>query len=122
MDGLTLEFSQILLTPLHKKNNGRDLFKLAEDLEVRLCGDEFITIPKGFVTDGASIPRPVRWKWTSWGRYAGPAILHDYMLAHTNTPKWLIDVVFYIALRFEGVSALEAALFWMSVRMKRSKD
>jgi len=37
-------------------------------------------IPKGFVSDGASIPRALLRVFSPTGRYFGAAILHDYLL------------------------------------------
>jgi hypothetical protein len=39
-----------------------------------------VKIPKGYVTDGASIPRLFRGIFSPTGRYFGAAILHDYVL------------------------------------------
>ena len=51
-----------------------------------LCG---IVVPKGFITDGASIPFGFRWLFSSTGRYFGAAIVHDYLLKEGQT--WLIS-------------------------------
>lgn len=42
-----------------------------------LCG---ITVPVGFVSDGASIPWLFRLVFSSTGKYFGAAIIHDYLL------------------------------------------
>jgi len=39
-----------------------------------------ITVPEGFITDGASIPRLARNFFSPTGRYFGAAIIHDYIL------------------------------------------
>ncbi len=39
-----------------------------------------IEVPAGFVTDGASIPPPLRGLLPPWGRYSRAAIVHDYLL------------------------------------------
>ena len=39
-----------------------------------------ITVPAGFITDGASIPWFLRWRFSPTGRYFGAAIVHDFVL------------------------------------------
>src|SRR5581483_3844288 len=38
-----------------------------------------IEVPHGFVTDGASIPRPLWWLLPTWGTYSRAAVIHDYL-------------------------------------------
>lgn len=116
-----IKFSRIVLEPTDMKRRGLDVFKVANDIDVYLNSSHFITIPEGFESDGASLPKWTRSKWKSWGKYSGPSLLHDYLLLTSKYPKWLIDALFYIALRCCNVPALEAAIFWMSVRIRRPK-
>ncbi len=39
----------------------------------------YITVPRGFVTDFASIPNPLRGLIPQWGRYGKAAVVHDYL-------------------------------------------
>lgn len=114
-----IAFSEVVLRPLKEKERGRDRFEVVRDIDVRINGSFLCVIEAGFVSDGASIPRLVRGRYASWGKYAGPALLHDHLLATSKQPRWVIDWLFYGALRAEGVPALEAALFWLAVRGKR---
>lgn len=41
-----------------------------------------VIVPAGFVTDGASIPWGVQWRFSPVGPYFGAAIVHDYVLTH----------------------------------------
>jgi hypothetical protein len=54
---------------------------LVEDLhyEIRDTG-KIVIVPKGFVTDFASIPRPFWSIVPTWGKYGPPAVVHDYPL------------------------------------------
>jgi len=36
----------------------------------------------GFVTDFASIPRPLWWLLPKWGKYGKAAVIHDYLYRH----------------------------------------
>lgn len=66
------------LTDLQVSPVGEQRWKLAADL---VCDTRFgiLTVPKRFVTDGASVPRPV---WVLYppmdGDYDAAAVLHDY--------------------------------------------
>jgi hypothetical protein len=42
-------------------------------------GGGTITVPKGFVTDFASIPRGFRWLVHGHDQTRGPAVIHDYL-------------------------------------------
>lgn len=41
-----------------------------------------IIVPAGFVTDGASVPWFLSWRFSSTGPYFGAAIIHDYLLVN----------------------------------------
>ncbi len=88
-----------------------DVFEIAVD-------DTVISIPKGFVTDLASIPRAL---WPVLApQYSGfvyPAILHDFLYRCPDeiTRKYADDVL-YSALLSEGVSRYTATKFWLGVR------
>ena len=42
-------------------------------------GKETVEIPNGFITDFASIPRPLWWLLPKWGKYGKAAVIHDYL-------------------------------------------
>jgi hypothetical protein len=105
------------LEPLLTERAGRGLFRVCVPC-VFAIGDRHIVVPRGFITDGASIPRWARWAIESWGRVAFASILHDYMLEHTNEEKWLIDWCFYGMLRACGVGGLTAAAMYLAVRTR----
>jgi hypothetical protein len=84
-----------------------------------------ITVPAGFITDGASIPRPLWWLLPTWGRYSRAAVIHDYLCtlvrrgkAHPQAPtRKAADAVFYDALVVCGVSRLVRWAMWIGVRI-----
>lgn len=53
----------------------RKEFRLLDDWQLAYQ-DNIIVIPKGFVTDLASVPSPLFW-W-QWGAWNLPAIVHDW--------------------------------------------
>lgn len=54
----------------------------------------FITVPKGFRSDGASVPRPLWWFLSPAGELFEAAILHDYLYNITWTIKRNADNAF----------------------------
>lgn len=73
------------------------------------------TIPDGFESDGASIPRAA---WSAVGgplsgRYRRAAILHDYLLQTIPTER--AHRVFWHAMQADGVPREDANLFYEAV-------
>jgi len=66
-----MKYSDVKLVPLKSHK-----FKVIEDIEIKECN---VTIPKGFRSDGASVPR-IFWSIFPPNRtdYLPCAILHDY--------------------------------------------
>lgn len=76
-----------------------------------------ITVPSGFVTDLASVPRFLRDRkaFDVNGASRRPAVLHDYLYATGMLGKEIADDIFRQALRDEGVGAVTAWAFYQAV-------
>ena len=57
-----------------------------------------VKVPKGFVTDLASIPRVFWSLLRPDGEYTYPAIIHDYLYWTQNIPKEKSDLIFRLAM------------------------
>lgn len=70
-------------------------YRLTEDL-VWKCPftSIIITIPAGFVTDYASVPRGLHWLIPPDGPYAKAAVLHDYLYATGIYSRSISDGIF----------------------------
>lgn len=94
-------------------------FELVEGLVVTVGGLRFV-VPAGFVTDGASVP-PIFWPVV--GHPYSPsslraAILHDYLCRlreASGLESRSAHLVFYSALRAEGVALPRAAAMTVAV-------
>lgn len=79
------------------------------------------TIPCGFVSDGASVPRVFWWLISPHGAALYAAVKHDFRLRefnYTRKERALIDFDFYRDLRAsEGVSNLRALAGYAGVRI-----
>lgn len=94
------------------------VFKLDKKFLIQV-DENLYTVPKGFQTDFASIPR-VFWPIQSPYDYKNiaPAILHDYQYTcPNNLTREKIDSIFYSALIDNRVNPVVAYAFWLAVRI-----
>lgn len=75
-----------------------------------------LTIPKGFETDFASVPRLPFAYWLTGGLGDRAAVLHDFLYSVGAGRKWA-DLMFRAALEAEGVSAWRRQLMYLGVRL-----
>ncbi len=81
--------------------------------------DELFTVPPGFETDFASVPRAFTWLIPRYGRYTKAAILHDFLChrAQQRELAWVdADGLFRRTMRELGVPLLRRWLMWAAVR------
>lgn len=79
---------------------------------------QMFTVPKGFLFDGASIPKvlqPILGKPHS-SRFLVAAAFHDYMYQNVYFSRNFADEVFYLLLREFGVSSAKASLMFLGLR------
>jgi hypothetical protein len=114
------------LTPLgidqvaeaHETGNGRPLMRLHAPLlyESDLLG-YVVTVPEGFETDLASVPRiPLAW-WLTGGHGNRAAVVHDYLLGRPGLTRRTCDQVFREALVASGAPAWRTWLMYAGVRI-----
>ena len=90
--------------------------------------NKIVTVPVGFLTDGASIPRAL-WFWASpIGRHAQAAILHDYLCEYltiqedghpVSITRKEADKIFKESLKILGVSNARANMMYGGVSAYR---
>lgn len=111
-----------------RTDRGRTVWRVADDLHVDLEIDlgggvveltDYLTIPAGFETDGASVPWWARPWLDPWSRLGLAAVLHDFMLSLPLVAKWDADLAFLHALRSQGVPAFLATILYFAVRLRR---
>lgn len=84
-----------------------------------MIGHHVITVPRGFVTDGATIPF---FAWSHIGHPLAPkfvkaAILHDYLYESKVVSRKEADRLFRMILKEEGVGMLKRWTMWSAVRL-----
>lgn len=76
-----------------------------------------ITVPKGFKTDLASIPRPLWVLFPPFGHYLKPSILHDFLCVSPGCPRALGDALFRVAMQLEKVKWYKRFPIYCGVRL-----
>lgn len=86
--------------------NGSLIIELEHDFRCRTTSGT-ITVPSGFFSDGASIPR-IFWNiFSPYGPYLKAAILHDYLYSQMSSAKYpAIDQEKADGLMLEAMKAL----------------
>lgn len=77
-----------------------------------------VTIPKGFITDGASTPRLLKGLYPGYYKYFPAAAVHDFLYGQGIVPRKVCDELFRNAMRYRLKLSYRYWLFmWLSVRM-----
>jgi hypothetical protein len=82
-------------------------------------GAYLIIVPRGFVTDFASVPQPLqmlRGVRTVADRYANAALVHDYLYWTQDCTREQADRIMELALKESGISFLERKLIFEGLR------
>jgi len=99
---------------------GTERFRLVDDLNYQSdLLPEIITVPAGFETDFASIPKALWW-------YIAPtspqirdgAIVHDFLYAMRLVPRLCADAILREAMKALGASITERNVVYYAVRLR----
>ncbi len=117
---VTMTFQDSLkLEDIGTTKNGRAMFRLESDLvfcqEYSTFGLE-ITVPAGFVTDFASVPRFLWFIFPPMGTYNPATVLHDYLCKMEGYPRFMADAIFREAMRELGVPWWRRVAMYLGVR------
>lgn len=82
-----------------------------------LGSGDVITVPKGFVTDCASVPFPFKMFIPVSGLYNQAAVLHDYLYATQTRSRKEADNIFLEAMTVLGVNVIKRQLMYRAVRL-----
>ena len=95
--------------------DGNVLFELMEDYVVSY-GTHTETVPRGRLTDFASVPNRWRSFFSSRGVMSGASVKHDYDYFTGSVSKWTADSRYYEhAIACDGVKKMEALKMWLGV-------
>lgn len=81
-------------------------------------GDPYkpVVVPAGFVTDLASTPALLWFRYPPQGRYAIAAIVHDYLYWQQDRSRREADEIFRLAMRDSEVDGVTQIAFWAVLR------
>jgi hypothetical protein len=85
--------------------------------EVREGSGLIVPVPRGFVTDFASIPRPFWSFLPTWGRYGPASIVHDYLYWDQRCTRDQADAIMLLAMEDSHVSRPRRLLIYWALRM-----
>lgn len=108
-----MEITKLKLKPV---NNGKCI--LEADYIYSINGF-LITVPKGFITDGASIPKSLQWIYDPYGKYIKAAVIHDYLYSKYNDTginRTLADKIFDFIMKETGVNGKTRRKFYVAVK------
>jgi hypothetical protein len=128
MDNCNLETSfgfEVGQTPPLKEIDGpgpRQWFALRKEFtfQLKIAPDVLIwniTIPKGFITDLASIPRLFWIVFPPLGKWNRAAILHDYLYSIPECSSFLADTIFREAMAQLKVPVWRRVVMYYAVRV-----
>lgn len=98
---------------------GRPEYHLLEPLTYYDDEAGSVTVPAGYVTDLASVPRFALWFLPSNGRYARAAVIHDWLYEKggDHSDRLLADTLFLRAMKTLKVKSWRCFLLYWSVRL-----
>ncbi|WP_460160726.1 DUF1353 domain-containing protein [Pseudomonas sp. S2_B10] len=97
--------------PLH------DYWILTKDKNYEIgSSGTYVTIPAGFVTDYASIPKPLWTIASPHSDYSEAATIHDYLYWTQSCTRLQADNIFLIAMKEEGVGGFKRWAVYRAVR------
>jgi len=107
------------LSPLLTEPIGDNKWILKEEYKYEINGFVII-VPKGFITDLASVPRILWVFFPPFGKYTRAAIIHDYLYSELNDTfinRYWADKIFIFIMKEHGVSTYRRVSMYRAVRM-----
>lgn len=78
-----------------------------------------IKVFRGFITDGASVPKSLHWLYNPYGKYINAAVIHDYLYScynNTGINRTLADKIFKHIMKETGVDNRTVRRFYNAVK------
>lgn len=108
-----MEKTKLILDPI---SNGKAV--LMQDYVYSINGYD-IKVFRGFITDGASVPKSLQWLYNPFGRYIKAAIVHDFLYSsynNTGINRTLADKIFRHIMQETGIDKRTIRRFYIAVR------
>jgi hypothetical protein len=92
-------------------------WKVASEFQYTTASGKIIVIPKGFITDFASIPRGLWNIFPPTGKYGKAAVVHDFLYRMTKMDRKEADEIFLAAMEDLGVNVVTRKIIYRAVRV-----
>jgi hypothetical protein len=102
-------------TPALVRHVGKHRFVLCEELTYPTLGFGTITVPKGFISDGASIPWALTWLFPRFGPSLNAAIVHDWLYWAQPFSRRVSDWLFREAMEDLGIACWRRDVIYQGV-------
>jgi hypothetical protein len=104
------------VTPISITRLGRDTLMVRDPLTMTFRdGAPAITVPAGFVTELASVPKRLRWWKGQTDASIAPAVFHDYLYWTQACTQDEADAVMYHAMTAQGGATAKNAAVYRAV-------
>ena len=106
-------------TPLIVRHINGKIWEVMEEFTYKVFNSTaMITVPVGYITDFASIPR-LCWRLIGHpaGKYGKAAVIHDFLYSSHRYNRKRSDEIFYEAMGVSGVVLWKRKIIYRAVRM-----
>lgn len=94
-------------------------FELLNDLHYRTATGELVIVPRGFLTDYASVPWYGRWLVPKVGRYNRASVVHDYLVTESGKEWKESNRIFLEAMKADKVRLWRQVVIYLAVELYR---
>lgn len=112
----TTELPKIIAESLYYEQAAQHRRRLVVPVEVPLSNGDYLYIPAGYITDGASCPRLLWGIISPYGRHDLATLVHDFLLSDTSYSREFADREFLYWLKVSSVSRVKRTLMYAAVR------
>jgi len=108
-----------IINTLKTERLNNQLWVVLEDFKVDL-GETIVSVPKGFVTNGASVPRIFWWLCAPMaGPFGEASVVHDYLYSSFSDcqSRSFADKALYNIGRYRGANLVRAKAVYRAVRL-----
>lgn len=108
--------SMLVVSPLADGKTWLLYSDFGYDVGTEGSGDR-INVELGFKTDFASVPRPLWWWLSPWGKHGNAAVIHDYLYWTQTRTRKEADDIFFEAMTVLDVPSFDKRLMYWAVRI-----